>query len=171
MQWKAAGYDAIGFEVAQNRAEFGRERLGLTIHERLEDLQREPDQSFDLIYADHVMEHLPRLKEAIDLFARLLRPGGALLIFVPNGGGQIARRLGTGWLSLLGESHTIAFTSEWFLDNLPRHGLTARCYSSGDSSDLPWTPRCDGEELVCEARRLPISEAPAIQIAVKARRG
>jgi 2-polyprenyl-3-methyl-5-hydroxy-6-metoxy-1,4-benzoquinol methylase len=40
--------------------------------------------SFDVITLWHVLEHLPNLKEQIELFESLLKPNGRLIIAVPN---------------------------------------------------------------------------------------
>ncbi len=151
VQWSAAGYDAVGFEWARDRARFGRERLGVTIYDEYSALEREPPESFDLIYADHVMEHLTALREPLDLFARLLRHGGALLFYVPNGGGMPARRQGTRWRALIGESHTVALTAEWCNRNLPAHGFVSQCFSGTAIST--GSSLIDDEELACLARR------------------
>ena len=151
VQWKAAGYDAVGFEWARDRARFGRESLGVAIHDEFSALEREPAGSFDLVYADHVMEHLTMLRQPLDLFARLLRPGGALLFYVPNGAGMPARRQGTAWRALIGESHTVALTAEWCNRNLPAHGFSSHCFSGNAIST--GSSLIDDEELACLARR------------------
>jgi SAM-dependent methyltransferase len=152
VQWRAAGYQAVGFECARDRARFGRERLGLDIRDEFSTLESEPPASFDVIYADHVMEHLSLLRRPLDLFARLLRPGGILIFFVPNGGGMPARRLGTAWGALIGESHTVALTAEWCNRNLPAHGFVPRCFSGTAVST--GGALIDDEELACLATRL-----------------
>ena len=152
VQWRAAGYDAVGFEAARDRARFGRERLGLDIRDDLGAFDAEPSASFDVVYADHVFEHLPLLRRPVELFARLLKPGGVLLLFTPNGGGALARRLGTGWGPFIGESHTIALTAEWCNRNLPAHGFQSRCFAGAAPQHPP--DLLDGEELVCQATRL-----------------
>jgi SAM-dependent methyltransferase len=43
----------------------------------------EPDSSFDVILCSEVFEHLPNPIEALDEFARLLKPGGQLIITAP----------------------------------------------------------------------------------------
>ena len=43
----------------------------------------EPDASFDVILCSEVFEHLPDALKALDEFARLLRPGGKLIITAP----------------------------------------------------------------------------------------
>jgi SAM-dependent methyltransferase len=50
------------------------------------DLSRFEDDSFDLIYASHVLEHIPRTKTFFTLLEwnRVLKPGGVLRIGVPD---------------------------------------------------------------------------------------
>jgi SAM-dependent methyltransferase len=43
-----------------------------------------PDQSFDIVFADNVMEHLDQPEEVFKEIARVLRPGGRLLFKTPN---------------------------------------------------------------------------------------
>jgi SAM-dependent methyltransferase len=43
----------------------------------------QPDGSFDAILCSEVFEHLPNATEALDEFARLLKPGGQLILTAP----------------------------------------------------------------------------------------
>src|SRR3989338_1180070 len=42
-----------------------------------------PGASFDKIYSLHVIEHIPNLKKAFEEMARVLRPGGRIVLFYP----------------------------------------------------------------------------------------
>jgi ubiquinone/menaquinone biosynthesis C-methylase UbiE len=42
-----------------------------------------PDASFDKIYSFHAIEHIPRLDRAFAEMARVLRPGGRILLVYP----------------------------------------------------------------------------------------
>ncbi len=44
---------------------------------------RYPDNTFDIIYCSHVLEHVPDDKKAVSEFFRVLKPGGWALILVP----------------------------------------------------------------------------------------
>lgn len=149
-QLRAAGYDASGFELSEVRAGFGRKRLGVTLHTSWDSLLAGSEGSYDLIYCDHSLEHVPELHTPLSHFATLLRSGALLVVFVPNCGGLLGRRLGTGWGPFLGEAHTMAFTAEWFSRNLPKQGFSI----VGLSSSMEGGADLDGEELVCVARRV-----------------
>jgi SAM-dependent methyltransferase len=43
-----------------------------------------PDESFDIVFADNVMEHLDQPEQIFAEIARVLRPGGRLLFKTPN---------------------------------------------------------------------------------------
>ncbi|RJR30963.1 class I SAM-dependent methyltransferase [Candidatus Parcubacteria bacterium] len=42
------------------------------------------DNSFDLVWASEVIEHLANVKSAINEFRRVLRPGGKMILTTPN---------------------------------------------------------------------------------------
>jgi predicted SAM-dependent methyltransferase len=43
-----------------------------------------PDESFDVIWASHVLEHMVDVPTTISHWMRILRPGGEMMIFVPH---------------------------------------------------------------------------------------
>jgi 2-polyprenyl-3-methyl-5-hydroxy-6-metoxy-1,4-benzoquinol methylase len=76
------GFDAIGLEPNQGYSEFARDHYGVrveTIH-----LDQLEEQDFDVITMFHVLEHLPNPARAIEFVYWKLRPGGYLMIEVPN---------------------------------------------------------------------------------------
>nr|WP_262905093.1 class I SAM-dependent methyltransferase [Tamlana sargassicola] len=50
----------------------------------IEKLKEFQEASFNVITLWHVLEHLPNLEEHIELFKKLLKPNGVLIIAVPN---------------------------------------------------------------------------------------
>lgn len=67
------------------------------------------DQSFDVVIANHSLEHFVRLEEAIREIARVIKPDGALIVTVPDAT-TLADRLYR-WLGR-GGGHVNAFTTE-----------------------------------------------------------
>lgn len=129
-QLKAAGYDPLAFEISRPRAAFARDALGLPILTTNEELAALPNGSIDIVFASHVLEHLPRLAEPLQTFSRILRPGGVLAVFVPNCTGIEEPAV---WreknLFAIGEKHTIAFDAAFFERNLPAYGFETRTFT------------------------------------------
>jgi len=148
-QFQQAGYEAVGFDISRPRAEYGHRMLGVPI---VNDIGSLPDHSLDIVYTSHVLEHLPNPGEIIREFRRLLVKGGHLFIFVPNGAGEEARRLGVGWGPLINQRHVLALTPRFFDYCLSAEGFSAEFASNPyDDPPRPYDPAnpyFDGEELL-----------------------
>jgi len=85
------GLDYSGPGIANSRELF--RRLGLEAEFRCEDLHHStfPERSFDLVYSLGVVEHFQDPKPAIESHLTLAKPGGVVLIAVPNYGGLYGR--------------------------------------------------------------------------------
>ena len=59
--------------------------------------ERLPDSSFELIYMEHVLEHVPKPVELLNNLVRLLGSQGVLVICVPNHGCLLSRTLRLQW--------------------------------------------------------------------------
>jgi SAM-dependent methyltransferase len=89
---EAVGLDIDGALVAHFRAKYPRIRY---IHSDVFDYR--PDHPFDTIVASHLLEHVDRPIELLQLFRSWLSPGGHLLVVVPNAESlhrQIGLRMG-----------------------------------------------------------------------------
>lgn len=147
-QFRDAGYDAYGFEISRTRVEYGRKMLQVELSHSVETFA---DASFDVIYSAHCLEHIPNPAIPLAQFARLLKPGGHLFIYVPNCGGAEARKLGVRWGPMIGEKHVLALTAEFFHNNLPNYGFENLCFASSPYASAPQRyelSALEGEELL-----------------------
>lgn len=85
-----------------------------------------PRESFDAIVLWHVLEHLPNPREVLVECRRLLRPGGRLLVAVPNFSSFQARWSGAAWFHLDPPRHLFHFPAEVLVRLLERCGLSVR---------------------------------------------
>ncbi len=90
-----------------------------------------PDDHFDLISIWHVLEHLRSPGSVLRLCHRALRPGGALLIAVPNYGSLQARLGGEHWFHLDLPRHLFQFTEETLGRLLGNAGFEIRTLRTG----------------------------------------
>jgi SAM-dependent methyltransferase len=119
---RAAGYEAEGFEPSKAGVEIARGRGVELERASLEDAELEP-ASFDAVVLWHVLEHLEDPDAALDRARGWLRPGGTLLLGVPNIAGLQARIGGPRWLHLDVPRHRHHFTPAGIDALLERHGL------------------------------------------------
>ena len=78
------GWDAAGLETSEWAAREGAKRYGITIHHaELDDAPVEPS-SFDVVHFNHVMEHVLDPVAEMQAARNLLRPGGVLVVEVPQ---------------------------------------------------------------------------------------
>lgn len=132
-QLQQCGFDVLGFEISRPRAEYGRRRLGLKIIDSLEELEKLPAGSFDVVFSNHVVEHLPNIAAVFPLLTRLLKENGFVFHVLPNFMGKKAR---SGyWLKWIGEDHPIAPAMPFFEFAIPRAGLTKPVFGSSPFDD------------------------------------
>ena len=72
-----------GTEVSDNAISIAKSRYGFDIHQgQIEEIQF--DKQFDVVTAFHVLEHVPAPSAFIARCRDLLKPGGILIIAIPN---------------------------------------------------------------------------------------
>jgi SAM-dependent methyltransferase len=116
-QAKVRQLDVVGVEVCKRRREYGIQNLGVRIVPALKELG---DDAFDLLYARHVLEHFTDLSTVFSQLHRIVRPGGFVVIEVPN---VDLERFGRPVLTMMGAVHPIGFDSRFFARALPEYGF------------------------------------------------
>jgi SAM-dependent methyltransferase len=95
-EMKKNGWQVSGTEKSDGARDFAQKEFGLEIEEPEQLFQLE-NESFDAITLWHVLEHIHRLDENMEAFARLLKPEGKLIIAVPNHTSYDARHYKQYW--------------------------------------------------------------------------
>ena len=75
----------IGLEYEFDRALVAHQRTNLIVHAAGENLPF-PSAAFNFILSHEVLEHVADDREAVQAMVRVLRPGGRIVLFVPNRG-------------------------------------------------------------------------------------
>lgn len=82
---KNNGWNISGVEPNKNAKDLAKQKLEEnSSFEIFDDLSLINNQQFDVITLWHVLEHVPNLEDYISKLSSLLKPGGVLIIAVPN---------------------------------------------------------------------------------------
>jgi SAM-dependent methyltransferase len=119
---RAAGWDADGIEPSLRGVE-GARTLGIELARAGIDDADVPAGSLDAATLWHVLEHLDAPGPALERVAGWLRPGGLLLVGVPNLGSVQARLGGARWYHLDVPRHRTHFTVDGLHALLRASGL------------------------------------------------
>jgi len=90
---RSRGWEVAGVEPAREPARHAREELGLDVHTGTLKAAPFPSETFDLVTLWYVLEHVAEPMQVLRQSAGLLRPGGLLIVRVPNGNVRIDRVL------------------------------------------------------------------------------
>lgn len=101
---RSLGWEVQGVEFSENGVRVCR-KGNLPVHHGDLRSAQFPDEAFDLITVRHVIEHIPNPRDFMAELARVLKPGGRLVIETPNG-----EALGRSW-----------FGPNWYANDVPRH--------------------------------------------------
>ncbi len=114
------GFLGLGYEIDIKRAEFGENNLGLKIIHDSEGLGLF-ESNFNLVFANHVLEHIEDIRNEFNRIRKLLRDGGYLFVFVPDCS-DIDKEP---WNKIyaFGQKHCLAFDKQFFSKNLPSLGF------------------------------------------------
>jgi SAM-dependent methyltransferase len=82
-----------------------------------------PENHFDLVIMNHILEHLDNPAWALARAHKLLRRNGLVFIDVPNFGGLGSKILGKHWPYLLSEEHKHQFTQRSLTSLLEKSGF------------------------------------------------
>jgi 2-polyprenyl-3-methyl-5-hydroxy-6-metoxy-1,4-benzoquinol methylase len=105
-QLQQAGFKTYAFEISRSRRVYARERLGVRIIDNIDDLRSDGRLAsrFDCFFSAHVLEHVPSPRKVMELADWLLKDGGLLVAFMPNGSEE-CRAENRAWNMLWGEVH------------------------------------------------------------------
>jgi 2-polyprenyl-3-methyl-5-hydroxy-6-metoxy-1,4-benzoquinol methylase len=115
MAARERGWRGQGVEPERTAAAMAQER-GLQVVVSMLEHSGLPERSYDVISAFHVLEHLPDSQAFLRAMARWARPGGFVVVEVPNWRSYQRQRMRAQWAGLRPLEHLVHFTPE----TLPR---------------------------------------------------
>ncbi len=107
-----AGWQVAGIELSEAAARFARERLELDVTSVSAETMSIADGSYDAVAMFEVIEHLFDPRAVLLAAARILAPGGSLVVSTPNFDAASRYLLGVDWAVLSPLEHVYYFREE-----------------------------------------------------------
>jgi SAM-dependent methyltransferase len=117
------GWAVRGIEIGAPSAAYARKTRGLDVSTLPLEENRFPPNTFDLVLASHLIEHLNDPASFVGEARRVLAPGGRFLVTTPNIGGLQARLFKDRWRSAIFD-HLYLFSIKTLSALLIRAGFT-----------------------------------------------
>ncbi|MDO8427027.1 MAG: class I SAM-dependent methyltransferase [Deltaproteobacteria bacterium] len=128
---KERGWETSGLEL-DKRIEGRGKKTGMDLRFGTLDTVKFPDSHFDAVTFWHVFEHIRRPEAALAECRRVLKPGGVLVIAVPNIDSVQAKMSGKNWFHLDPPFHLYHYSAKnltMLLDKSGFEAATVRHYS------------------------------------------
>ena len=98
---KGRGWETTGIEISAAQAEYGRQKRGLDVRDLPLEENLFPAESFDVVLASHLIEHVNDPAALVHEVHRILAPGGRFFVTTPNIAGFQAKLFGSRWRSAI----------------------------------------------------------------------
>ena len=142
------GWQAKGVDISTTASTYARDEHGLDVHTGTIEDAAYPDDFFDVIYSNAVLEHVEHPLSTLQECKRVLRPGGILYVKTVNWASYTREILGAHWLLIHPRHHIHLYTPQNVKTLCEYSGLThlktkstgARVKANAVGSDFvtPW---------------------------------
>jgi len=123
---RGEGWNVEGVELNGDACEVARQSYDLRVHNKKLEEVGFSQSSFDVITLWGVFEHLPDPNGMLQSVCRILKPGGLVLFFVPNGHSLIIRMTRENNSTVSGRAHLWYFTPATMTKILENNGFTKK---------------------------------------------
>ncbi len=125
MNLREKGWDVQGVEIDADAADIARSQYGLTVHtgDAEDVLPKFDGESLDVITMWHVIEHFSNPLTVLQEVRRILKPGGLLMLELPNFACPFASLFGQYWFPLEVPRHLYQFTPKTLAAMLEKAGF------------------------------------------------
>ena len=142
LDWLVDQYEIFGVDINQWALSQARRNIpeGNFALLSAEDLHAFQDESFRIVIAKHVVEHLPVPERAVSEMSRVLAPGGLLVLATPNLDSPMRAVKKDRWIGYKDPTHISLKTPQEWLAMLQSHRIEARRVFSDGFWDAPYVP-------------------------------
>jgi 2-polyprenyl-3-methyl-5-hydroxy-6-metoxy-1,4-benzoquinol methylase len=119
---RSAGFDVEGIEPSNFAVNYSRQR-GLKVEEGYFQAASYPKESFDIVIANHVLEHVPGPAKLLTQVNEVLKAEGIIFVSLPNFGSIEAQLFRQHWRFLMADQHYFQFNPKTLTQILSQNGF------------------------------------------------
>lgn len=108
--FKAHGWETYGVDISDNACQLARKKLGSHVYNNSLKLCSFPDSFFDVVFLNHVIEHMPCPYEELSEINRILKENGFVFVYTPNVNSFQFTVSGNNWLHLDSPRHLVLYS-------------------------------------------------------------
>jgi predicted SAM-dependent methyltransferase len=117
------GWNAIGIEVSDDARKYASEVIGVQLYESISN-ESVGTEKIDAVTMWHVLEHIHDTGAMLQKVSDIIKPGGILIVAVPNCKSADARYYREDWAAYDVPRHLWHFDSKSLRAKVERHGFT-----------------------------------------------
>jgi len=149
VQMRDLGWDVVGVEPDPKAVKVARDHFGLRVFQGTLEEAKFPDDSFDVITMNHVIEHVPDPIGLLSECRRILKPNGKLVVVTPNIKSLGRYLFGKSWVHWDPPRHLFLFSSKSLRTCAEKAGLKVqRLWTPAKGALWMWMTsrliKCDG---------------------------
>jgi SAM-dependent methyltransferase len=149
LQFQRAGWIVEGQEVDPEAAKIAREITAASVYSGPLESLNLPDNSYDVITMNHVLEHVHRPVDLLKECGRILRPGGIMVAVTPNASSHGHRLFGRAWRGLEPPRHIFLYSPD---------SIARLAEASGFRSYDVWTSAANAEDMYLRSNAIRMAE-------------
>jgi SAM-dependent methyltransferase len=134
--WKELGWNVEGVEPSEHAADAAREACGGRIFNGFAEELDLPAERYDLVTMVHCLEHARSPRRMLQVAARVLKPGGSILIMVPNFASYERKVFGWRWYGMEIPRHLYHFTPATLSALLRAEGFSVEALGGSAQPDV-----------------------------------
>jgi 2-polyprenyl-3-methyl-5-hydroxy-6-metoxy-1,4-benzoquinol methylase len=158
------GWQTRGVEISAPQAEYAHRERGLEVRTEPLEAARFPDESFDVVLASHLIEHLNRPDILVRETRRVLKKEGRFFVTTPNIAGFQSRLFREAWRSAIFD-HLYLFSAKTLSALLARNGFCVERLATWGGLAAGIAPRPVKQFADRAAKRLGLGDVMIIRAA------
>ena len=151
------GWDVVGVEIDPEAVRVAK-NAGLNVIEADYDQVNKFSEQFDCVICSHVLEHLHQPMDLLERIKQVLKPGGYVLLVLPNSLSTVRMQFGKYWRGLESPRHLGIPSSFSILNTMRRVGFDAVLMNTSHKETYAESERIARQNHAPTTREIPLSE-------------